>query len=42
MRSAKESRPALSCSESSLRLSYQSLGPTADGTGEETANSKLE
>ena len=41
MRFAKESWPALSCRESSVRLIYQSLGPTADGTGEETANGKL-
>lgn len=31
-----------SCSESSMRLNYQSLGPTAEGRGEETANSKLD
>ena len=41
MRFAKESWPALSCRESSVRLIYQSLGPTADGTGKETANGKL-
>ena len=41
MRFAEESWPALSCRESSVRLSYQSLGPTADGIGEETANVKL-
>ena len=33
MRFAEESWPALSCRESSVRLSDQSLGPTADGTG---------
>ena len=32
----------LSCRESSVRLSYQSLGPTANGKGEETADSKLD
>ena len=37
----EESWSALSCRESSERLSYQSLGPTADGIGEETANGKL-
>ena len=41
MRFAAESWSALSCRESSVRLIYQSLGPTADGTGEETANGKL-
>ena len=41
MRFVEESWPALSCREASVRLSYQSLGPTADSTGEETVNSKL-
>ena len=41
MRFAEESWPALSCRESSVRLSCQSLGPTADGTSEVTANGKL-
>ena len=41
MRFAAESWSALSCRESSVRLIYQSLGSTADGTGEEAANGKL-
>ena len=41
MRFAEESWPALSCRESSVRLSCRSLGPTADDTGKETANGKL-
>ena len=40
VRFAEESWPALSCRESSLRLGDQSLGPTAEGTSEETDNGK--
>ena len=41
MRFAAESWSALSFRESSVRLIYQPLGPTADGTGEEIVNGKL-
>ena len=42
MRFAEESWAALSCRESSVRLSYHSPGATADGRGKETANSELD